>query len=160
MTSSDLEQLIASAEWFSQLGQFPDQDGYLTLRDLEEPGEEDPEDDWDWLPTDITALDPFHPVPLKQVATEQGRQPELLETTKRFYKSALAGLRGATDHPLLKVGASDWGPAAQGAALFAVRMATAEVITEIEGPWITLIRLYAQGYWPCGLRDNGDLVVL
>jgi hypothetical protein len=124
-----------------------------------ESDEENPEG-WDWLPGTHMEPDPIHRPPLSEVARDQGREQQRLEATRELYQAALVSLRGAMEHPGLKLGPSDMNPAARGAALYAVRMAVGEIVTEREGFWCSLIPLFQAGFWPCGLSDRGRVVVL
>jgi hypothetical protein len=158
MTLDELKQLVQEAQWFSKLGSFPGGEGQRVIRDLAEPEEPD---DWDWLPTTQTQTDPIHVVPLKQVAAAQGKAQDLHRHQMEVYRLALTSLRQVPDnHPPLCIGASNLAPAAKGAALFAIRMAVAEIITGAQGFWCALIPLYVGGYWPCGLDDEQRVVVL
>ena len=158
MTLDELRTLVQGAAWFRKLGTYPAGGRALALRDLESP--EDP-DEWDWLPTTADEPDPIHHPPLREVARSEGRADELCAAVNELYRLTLASLRRAPDdHPLLHAQNSDFTPAARGPALFAVRMAVAEIVMDRPSFWCSVVPLYAEDYWPCGLTDDGRVVVL
>ena len=158
MTLTDLRTHVQNAQWFSKLGTFTETEDAVAIRSLEEP---DTPDEWDWLPTTPDQPDPIHSQSFNETALSQGVPEELAATRKELTKIAVSSLRRANlDHPLFRVGPSNVAPAARGAALYAVRMAASEVLTGREGFWCSVIPLYEQGFWPCGLDDQGRVVVL
>jgi hypothetical protein len=152
VTLAELETMVNEAAWFTRLGQFTAGPGYIAIRTLEMPEQDD---DWDWLPTTMDQPDPIHATLADQVRDDEVIRRERL----RLHKLALVSLRHA-ENPLLRVGSVDLTTAAKGAALFAVRMAVAEIMSNVEARWTVMVPLYAQGHWPCGLADDGCIVVL
>jgi hypothetical protein len=77
-------------------------------------------------------------------------------------RRVLASLRGTPDSvPALVDGPHDFTTAARGGAVFAARMAAREAVVGRPGFWWRVVRLFATGYWPCGLiRGGQQLVVL
>ena len=140
MTIDDLHSLIDTASWFTRLGVAPDG---LSLASAD--------DAWDWLPTSRDQSDPLHIPPLAPVDTAI----ELAAV-----KLSMVSLRSMTDAiPELVDGPHNYTSAATGAAHFAVRMAAREITTGNAGRWCGIVRLYNDGSWPCGLADDGGIVV-
>jgi hypothetical protein len=71
-----------------------------------------------------------------------------------------ASMLPAHEPPQLKIGPVDFSNAARGAAVYAMRMAASEIVTEREGFWTALVPLYAEGFWPYGRLSSGDVAVL
>jgi hypothetical protein len=74
------------------------------------------------------------------------------------YKLAMKSLR-EFEKERLKSGPNDFSEVAKGAALYCVRMAAMESLTDKPGFWTELMYFYSEGYWPCGLLGDGALVV-
>ena len=140
MTIDDLHSLIDAASWFTRLGFAPDGCSLASSNDA-----------WDWLPTSRDQSDPIHVPPLESVdaATE-------LAAVKR----AMVSLRSLPDAvPELVDSPHDYTNAATGAAHFAVRMAAREITAGNLDRWCEIVRLYNVGSWPCGLADDGGIIV-
>ncbi|OBV36941.1 hypothetical protein [Janthinobacterium psychrotolerans] len=145
-------EALDNISWFRAAGTFQAQPGQLALPSLHA---------WDsasmdWLPTSRGQPDPVHgdalPTLLKQAGTPY------LQAVMANYKLALHSLRCVPDR-LISKGAHDFTPAAIGAALYCVRMASLEMLAQREGFWLAALDLYRQGHWPCGLVADGTLVV-
>ena len=157
-TLDELREQILATNWFARVGHFTPCESYRAIETLEPPQET--EDDWDWLPTTSTQDDPIHQPSLKEIAHSQGRDKELASKIHEFYKLALVSLRKADDtNSLFHVGVHNLFPAAKGAALFAVRMAVAEIVTENQGFWCCVVSLYCEGFYPCGYSLS-EVIVL
>ncbi len=59
----------------------------------------------------------------------------------------------------LKSGPNDFTEAAKGAALYCIRMSAIEVVLGKPGFWSELFHHYADGFWPCGILNNGVIVI-
>lgn len=132
--------MIDTASWFARLGVAPDRCSLANSDDA-----------WDWLPTSRDQPDPLHNPPLNPV------DPSIeLAAVKR----AMVSLRSVPDAvPELVDGAHNYTTAAAGAVHFAVRMAAREITTGNPDRWCEIVRLYNGGSWPCGLADDGGIVV-
>jgi hypothetical protein len=119
----------------------------------------------EWLPTS-----PDQPDPLQTASFEERRRTAAVadafaDAGRPLYRATLRSLRTALPHPKLRAGPHDFSGAARGAALFATRRAVYEVLRHELGQdlgdvWCSVMRIYAAGRWPCGVLDDGALVVL
>ncbi len=139
-------------KWFSALGTFQAGPGQIALPGLHA---------WDatrmeWLPTSRDQPDPVHGDALPTLLKQAGIAylPEVMAN----YKLALHALRTVPDR-LISAGAHDYTPAAIGAALYCVRMASLEILAQRQGFWCDALQLYRDGHWPCGRVTDGALVV-
>lgn len=140
MTIDDLHSLIDAASWFTRLGFAPDGCSLASSNAA-----------WEWLPTSRDQSDPIHVPPLESVDTA-------IEFTA--VKRAMGSLRPLPDSvPDLVDGPHDYTNAATGAVQFAIRMAAREITTGNPNRWCEIVRLYNGGSWPCGLADDGGIVV-
>ena len=140
MTIDDLHSLIDTARWFTRLGAAPD--GCLLASST---------DRWNWLPTSRDQPDPLHIPSLEPVDTTIE-----LDAVKR----SMASLRAVPDSvPQVIDGPHNYTNAATGAVHFAVHMAAREITLRHPDPWCEIVRLYNAGAWPCGLADDGGVVV-
>lgn len=76
----------------------------------------------------------------------------------RQYKLALQSLRAVPDKDRCS-GRNDFTPAAIGAALYCVRMASLEILAGHRSFWREALELYRQDHWHCRRLSNGTLVV-
>ncbi len=150
MTADELQGLLTRAAWFSRLG-----GPAATIRDVyDESG------DWDWLPTTQEQPDPVHGDAFVKVAADLGRAEQRKAAELTAARLTLAAMRPLPDHiPGLAKGPHDMSNAAKGAAVYAARMAAREITVERPGFWCDVLRLFHQGYWPCGRDSAGRLVV-
>ncbi|EMI45178.1 hypothetical protein RRSWK_02308 [Rhodopirellula sp. SWK7] len=140
MTIDDLHSLIESASWFTRLGAAPDG---CTLANSN--------DAWHWLPSSRDQPDPLHVPPLDPVDTA-------IELA--VVKRTMVSLRSVPDAvPELVDGPHNYTNAATGAVHFAVRLAAREITTGNPDRWCEIVRLYNLGSWPCGLADDGGIIV-
>ena len=143
---------LEDINWFSALGTFQARPGQIALPNL---------DAWDsarmaWLPTSRDQPDPVHGNALTDLLKQAGIAylPEVMAN----YKLALHSLRSVPDR-LISVAAHDYTPAAIGAALYCVRMASLEMLAQRQGFWCDALHLYRDGHWPCGRLADGALMV-
>jgi len=156
VTLDDLEELIGGALWFARCGQFPGEPGAVPLADVASA------DTWAWLPTSADLPDPVHGGALVAEAEAAGLGQARRDAELAVARRALAGLREIPGRvPALVDGPHDFTLAAKGGAEFATRMAAREAVVGRPGFWCRVVRLFAAGYWPCGLiAEGGHLVVL
>lgn len=110
----------------------------------------------DWLPSSRDQPDPVHGESLMRLlkAGEISYHQEVMTN----YKLALHALRAVPDRSICS-GPHDFTPAAIGAALYCVRMASLEMLAGRSGFWLAALEIYRAGHWPCGLLPDGTLVV-
>ena len=145
-------EILDGIQWFSAVGRYQAQPGQAALPDLNA---------WDsagmdWLPTSRDQPDPVHGDALIQLLKQ--REIPYLPEVMSNYKLALHALR-AVPEQYMCMGAHDFTPAAIGAALYCVRMASLEILAERRGFWWGALALYRDGHWPCGRLADGNLVV-
>lgn len=177
MTFRELEDQIATIPWFSKIGEPLADSETLMLRFLSDPPSRDWDSsamalyqhepfrevslDWDWLPTSRDDRDPVHGDSLLQRAKELGCDTERRTAEMAASQVVLNGLRSLPrPHPKLRIGRNNLTESARGGAMFAVRMAVRELITDSNGFWCSVIPVYVSGRWPCGITTGGKLVVL
>lgn len=166
MTLKQLEQLIEKTDWFLNIGQ--DLPVCLSeavqLRDLRPWADNSVIDEvanrMDWLPSSNYQDDPIHNGELKKRAEAEGRSDEIKELNLSIYRKAAASLKKFTGHPLLHAGPHNFTAAARGAALFASRQASFEILVGKTGFWCFAMDVYKAGRWPCGILPDKTLVVL
>ncbi|MFB2654386.1 hypothetical protein [Shewanella seohaensis] len=143
MNIETLIEQIENTDWLSQAKHI------LTLSQLQI--------EWDWLPTSRDQSNPF-------VATYTAKPDEQRydkETENRVYKAALKSLRSVGNaHPKLVDGPHNYTESMKGSALFACKHAAKEVLSNQPGKWLTILALYKNGVWPCGITQTGELVIL
>lgn len=168
MTVEQLKKYLANANWFARLGTFDGRAMQIAIRNLDawrsanavaDQFHEHIAEQMHWLPTAVSELDPIHGHSLRQRAREQRVEEQFKQETLAIYKLTLVSLRHVAPTPLLKAGPHDFNPAARGAAAFAFRAAAAEIVTGGEDFWCSLVSLYSDGHWPCGLMADGKVVV-
>ena len=168
MTIEELEMLTNTANWFSKLGHFHPTEKTLALRTLEawrteniatDTYHEKIANEMEWLPSEPSQPDPIHGTHLREIAESLGLTTELKSLSLKAYKDTLISLRNIADQPLLKIGPHDLNNAAKKSAAYSARIAAMEICLNQPGLWCEIIKLFAQGYLPCGLMPNGKLVV-
>ncbi len=168
MTIDELKQQINEAKWFANLGHFREEEGKIAIRTLAAwRSEATVADEYHervaermrWLPSQSSDEDPIHGSSLKDLAKKNGTGPELTKHSLEAYKLTLASLRPVPPHPLLKIGPHDFNPPARNAAAYAARMAASEIVTERQGFWCSMFKLFSEGYFPCGIMPDGQVVV-
>ncbi len=112
--------------------------------------------DWEWLPSTRDQSDPFGES-LKEALDANDK-----ECLNQIYKSTLSSLRSVGQrHAKLIDGPHNYTEAFRGAALYAARKATQQrLINNTESRWVEIFEHYKKGKWPCGIRKNGELVIL
>jgi hypothetical protein len=165
VTIQDIKELIDRAEWFRSVGSYEAGERQFALTSLQAWDRSDraanDQDaliavEMDWLPSARDQDDPIHGSELIDQLAQGGA--EYKATVLAIYKAALHSLRNV-NNKRLRAGPNDFTPAAVGAALFCTRMATIEILANKQGFWCELLRIYSNGYWPCGLTPDGCLVV-
>ena len=159
-----LRALAEEAEWFSRLGEFQSRGDLIAVspaewRELVKAGvsaEFAPNRlqnsvlQVEWLPTS-----PFDHAPLPSAFAS-----ELQALRSELTKTASRSLRGRANHPLFRLGGTDLGVAASGAALFALREAVVEIHAGGPPHWVRLVSLFGSGFWPFGRFADGATAVL
>ncbi|WHI46109.1 hypothetical protein [Microbulbifer sp. VAAF005] len=110
---------------------------------------------WDWLPTSRDDTNPF-PVTVTDIDKDSAK-----ELASKLYKVALTSLRKVKEkRHLLIDGPHDYTESFKGAALFCVRQAAHENASNQIGKWTEILHLFKRGMWPCGIKENGEIVIL
>lgn len=120
-----------------------------------------PDDEkWTWLPTSMDQKDPIHGNDLRVFIDENGKKAARKQSEFRAVKAAVISMR-SIDRKFVRLvnGPHDLNIAAQSAAQFAARMAAREIVAEKIGFWCRAVEHYSVGYWPCGLTEEGKLIV-
>lgn len=113
------------------------------------------EQSWDWLPTSRDQEDPFND------CEKTSDNDEVRKEVNKVYKATLRSLRKiGYQQPQLIDGPHNYTESFKGAALFACRRAAKEYLIGANGKWTEILTLYKNGYWPCGLKTDGEIVVL
>ncbi|MBK8069798.1 MAG: hypothetical protein IPK27_19915 [Rhodanobacteraceae bacterium] len=154
MTIDELENLVTASNWFSRVGEFQSGEDAVSLESM--AGDLA----WNWLPTSRDQEDPVHGENLRVLVDLNGKGTERRDAELRVVKTALRSMRRLETYATRLVETPhDYNIAAQSGAQYAARMAAREIIAEKCGFWCRVIRLYAIGYWPCGLTEDKRLVV-
>lgn len=168
MTLDELSKLLSEATWFNNLGRYTEHEGTVPLSDLApwsgteyNASEESVRvaNAMDWLPSSRDQGDPIHGDSLDHQIISSGLQAIAQTNVASVYRLTLTSLQKTSVCPLLVVGPHDFTEAAKGAALYAARRAVIEIMIGKPDFWCGLIRIYAQGNWPCGIMPNGTVVV-
>ena len=157
MILDELNSLIRTATWFSNLGEPDVPREFIRIPSL---AGDDISHQMDWLPTSRGQDDPIHGHSLEQRAEVTGKKQEFWQQSLEVYQTTLVMLRKFEGNPILKVGPNDFTEAARGAALFAARRAALEVLLGERGLWYRIMNVYHAGHWPCGILPNNRIVVL
>lgn len=107
------------------------------------------ETDWDWLPTSRDQIDPIHP----EMSADRDAEMAAAKATLVSLRSVSESVASLVDGP------HDFNEAARGGAQFAARMAAREITNGVVGLWCDVVRLFSQGWWPCGLTVDERLVI-
>ena len=168
MTTDELTRYVQEAQWFANLGHFREREGMIAIRTMEawrsqeriaDEYHESIADGMQWLPSDSSAEDAIHGSSLKSLAKEKGTEGELLKQSLAAYKRTLTSLRSVPPNPLLIIGPHDFNLSARNACAYATRMAACEIVTERQGFWCSLVKVFAEGNYPCGIMPDGKVVV-
>ncbi|WP_133858909.1 hypothetical protein [Comamonas sp. JUb58] len=158
---------IAEANWFSAVGAFGCKKGMQSITSLAAwdsdifSGNLNTSDaiiaaQMDWLPSSKDQVDPFYGNLLIEKWGEVKLNFE--NNIMEIYRKTLHSLRMANNSKLTS-GPHNYFEVAKGSALYCSRMAAIEIAIDHPSIWNELINLYIEGYWPCGLLPNGDVVV-
>lgn len=102
----------------------------------------------------------MHGVTLVAMAEREGKADALRQVERFIAKEVLAALRPVPDtHRKLIDGPHDFTLAAKGGAQYAARMAAREIVAGQPGFWCQVMREFEQGFWPCGLTNDGCLII-
>lgn len=157
MNLPQLIDLIAEVDWFSKAGKHAGSDDHMAITSL--LASEVPYF-WHWLPTGRDEADPLHSPSLKEIAEQQGKLAEAMEAAKLVYKATLVSLRRVNeDDARFTFGPHNFAHAAKGGALYAARQAAIEIVVGDADFWCSLMKLYADGYWPCGYTKSQKVIV-
>jgi hypothetical protein len=168
MTLEELAKIAKEAAWFQCLT-LPDvTEEFVRISNLApwanqsntDPMLDPIADEMSWLPSTRDQLDPIHGETLERRVEENGKKVEFAPLILDLQKTAIISLRSFVGHPALQIGPHDFTEAARGAALYAVRRAAYEALLGEPGSWCRLMRVYDAGHWPCGILDDGRVVVL
>ena len=109
-----------------------------------------------WLPTSRDQEDPYPFV----VADEY--KSEAKDFALKSYRLALKSLRASIESKkhLLVFGPHDFTEAFKSAALYCVVRASKEQVSGEREKWTEIFEHFKNGKWPCGLNENGELVIL
>lgn len=174
MTIDELSDLLQSTNWFSRLGELVDTNSIEIpieeLRSLEEwksvtgivanePMPEIVKRGMEWLPTQRDMYDPVHGKAMEARSEQLGKKTDFSCLSLGIRKKALVSLRGFEGHPALQVGPHNFTEAARGAVVFAAGRAAYEILLDDCGYWCSIMHLYHQGHWPCGILPDKTVVV-
>lgn len=155
LTLDELSTILGRTPWFSRVGEFRERKDALPLVAVVSSAI------WQWLPTSRDEPDLIHGRSLLERAEMEGWATARQEAELSVAKSILTYLRAVPDrYPRLVDGLHDFTPAAKGGAQYAARMAAREIVVGRPGFWCAVIREYEQGFWPCGLTNDGHRLVV
>lgn len=168
MTLEELKTLLQETHWFERLCEPAARNGCVQVLSLApwaniptcDAKLEEIADQMDWLPSSREQEDPIHGESLEERSKQLGKTEEYFSQSLDIYKTAMASLRKFDGHAALKVGPHDFTEAARGAALFASRRAAYEILLADGDFWCSVMSLYGEGHWPCGILPNGVVVFL
>ncbi len=178
MDSGKLLDAIASAQWFTRLGEAEGSDFVVPIKDLADwkefissarerefgvghPGDPGfPYSKMSWLPTSNDEPDPIYGTALTTEANERGLASKLVAAKIAAFKIAVQSQRSCGDVPALKSGGNDLTLAALSGGRYACRMAAAEALLGKEGFWCKLVQIYCQGNWPLAILPDRKVVVI
>ncbi len=168
MKLEDLRLLVTEASWFEHLGEPGNTDDFEWINTLDAWSGKQTDnfrletiaDQMAWLPSSRDQSDPFHGRELEKRVDELGKAAEFRRASLDIYKTTLSRLRKFDGHILLLAGPHDFTEAARGAALFAVRRASYEVLIGKPAFWCSMLTIYHAGHWPCGIMPTNKIVVL
>ncbi|CZF86826.1 hypothetical protein [Grimontia marina] len=166
MTYEELITKIDNTSWFTKSGSYCSSGNNIGIQNLRAWDNSTFEDSlspelkkiassMDWLPSSRDQKDPFHGQELtKRVAAIEGGKTKVMAA----YKAASKKLSGY-DKSKFVSGPHDYSIAAKNAALYCVRMAAMECLSDSQGIWVEVFKVYSQGFWPCGVLPDKKLVV-
>ena len=136
-----LNMMLGSVNWFGAVGSYRARSGQLALADLQAWAGSGLAGDTQiqpstiassmaWLPSSRDQRDPIHGASLVQLLKQNGAPWQ--QQVMQQYKLALQSLRAVPDKTLCS-GRNDFTPAAIGAALYCVRMASLEILAGRRG---------------------------
>jgi len=147
MTMHELLRSVAEAKWFACI------EPISSLLDSAEQ--------WDWLPTSRDQEDPIHGQSMKLKAAEIVGDNERHKLEMAAAQAVFKSMRGLPESlKALRDGPHDYTVAAKAGAVYAVRMASREIIAGSSGFWCQVVREFAKGQWPCGVDGEKQLVIL
>lgn len=166
MKYDELIEKLNRINWFSKVGQFDGDERKTAIPSLAawDSVEFSPELDksiirivsnMDWLPTTRDQENPINGDALRKSLSSVKDGKKLVMDA---YKLAMRSLR-EFDKEKFKSGSNDFSEAAKGAALYCVRMAAMEALISKPGFWTELFDSYSEGYWPCGILNDGTVVI-
>jgi len=167
MSRDEIKLVIATSNWFSALGRYAGSKDRLSLADLHawdqsiftartDKCEGAIAGNMEWLPSSRDQEDPIHGIEL--ISLLEKTNPGYASTVLDLHKSALISLRAVPENSIMS-GPNDFTQAAIGSALYCVRMAALESLANVPGFWCDVLKLYSDGFWPCGLMPDRRLVV-
>lgn len=155
MTLDELSEIVGRARWFAHLGKFREREDAVPLATVASSAA------WEWLPTSRDQPDPIHGRSLVDLSERGGQAEARRKAELSIARATLVSLRSVPDsHPDLADGPDNLTLAAKGGALYAVRMAAREIVAGRPGFWCGVVREYEQGFWPCGIFDDGQRLVV
>lgn len=168
MTIEELQLLIENTVWFEHLAEPATPNGFVHIASLNpwaniptgDDRLEEIADQMDWLPSSRDQDDPIHGRSLEERSDQLGKKQEHSRQSLETYKAALSSLRKFDGHAAFKAGPHDFTEAARGAAVYAARRAAYEVLLDDCGFWCSVMNIYSEGRWPCGILPSGEVVVL
>jgi hypothetical protein len=144
---SELIEIIDNAPWFSKIKPINE-----VLNTVE---------CWEWLPTSRDQVDPIHGNRMKVRATELIGDSERRKIEMSVVQAAIKAMQNSPANlAALISGPDNYIESAKAAAVFATRMASREIILSEPGFWCNVIHEYSKGFWPCGVNEKGELIVL
>ena len=166
MKYSELMKILDNINWFTFVGNYKSEGNKIAIHSLEAwdsaifPSDMDDKltrcaSLMNWLPTSWEEVDPIYGHALLDSAHIV---PDNKKLVMAAYKKAMKSLR-EFNKTQFKSGRNDFSLAAKGAALYCVKMTAIESLAGKPGLWTEIFKLYIDGYWPCGLMPNGELVV-
>lgn len=166
MSFEKLLAILSTTNWFENLG-LPSSHLVVQIDSLAPWANLKTEDDslkavldqMRWLPSSKDETDPVNGNAHEELVVALGKKKEYVELNLSFYKAALQSLGAVQDCPKLIVGPHDFIEAAKGAALYATRRACLEIFLGCPGFWCELMKIYADGHWPCGILSDNRIVV-
>ena len=151
MTLCELEKLVDDARWFSRLGDISNEECAVSQTQVEV---------WDWLPTSLDQTPPLGGEQTRSELKSNGKNEDRNNAEMSIARKVMVSLRPFDEEIRgLKFGPENLAPAARSGARIAARMAVREILLAREGPWCTVMRLYSEGFWPCGLTPDERVVL-
>lgn len=167
MTILELKDKASRSAFFSNLGTPADSIAVVKLSSLDPWGKESVatfEDlavanDLEWLPSSPDQGDPFYGSELEIRLTASGIGEHARLLRKEVRALVMRSTSGKT-FSLLKSGSHDFNVPARRAAVDAFARAVNEALLGIDGWWCQIVRIYADGHWPCGRKKSDGRIVV